>query len=796
MWIVLAATLFMGEIAVQAEPPQIQLKAGLVITKSVKIKPGIYGLPGRPADNSPAVIKIKGQGITVDFGGAILQGSPQSTDPDKRAGTAIRVEGSGITIRNAKVRGYKIGLIARNVPGLRLVDCDFSYNWKQHLMSTLEREDLSDWMSYHTNEKDEWLRYGCGIYLRGCDGFEVKGTRAVGGQNGLMLTECDNGKVWNCNFSFLSGCGIAMFRSSGNRIMHNKIDWCVRGYSHGVYNRGQDSAGIIIYEQSNKNLFAYNSVTHGGDGFFLWAGQTTMDSGKGGCNDNVLYGNDFSHSPANGIEATFSRNVFANNLLMECWHGIWGGFSWETQVVGNYFGLNGEAIAWEHGQDNEIVENYFSDNNADIALWQNPSIDPNWGYGKNRDCVSRDYEVSANWFVDTFGAVLRLRDTQRANIDDNHFSNANKVFELSGKLPGMTFRKNVVTAPNQDLTSYAVDTGGTKWGQVGFEAPRRLVDGNGTELGIGSMGREEYIQLFRNPWEPTTPSWNVRLAISRVRPWLQKPMQGGLNPYIRWGAIRGRRYILVDEWGPYDLKRPILWPRGEDKDGNLVYEVLGPKGIARPIVLQGVSVQGVSENGTVWNYRRGLLARTSVPGYVRLKLAPFGTANMEVQFEYVGEATTDVRGIVTPKGKPVRFGFHKFHAPFEWDVKWFQYDRIIQEPRSQYESFKALLENGTPVLTEKTKKLDFVDGYKGLRDYYATLAIGTVELPPGQYVLNVTSDDGVRVWVDGKNVIDNWTWHGPTLDTATIAGGKHTIRVEHFEIDGYSCLKVDVQPKR
>src|SRR5687768_18079716 len=32
--------------------------------------------------------------------------------------------------------------------------------------------------------------------------------------------------------------------------------------------RGQDSAGILCFEQSSDNLFAENSATHGGDGFF------------------------------------------------------------------------------------------------------------------------------------------------------------------------------------------------------------------------------------------------------------------------------------------------------------------------------------------------------------------------------------------------------------------------------------------------------------------------------------------------------------------------------------------------
>ena len=36
-----------------------------------------------------------------------------------------------------------------------------------------------------------------------------------------------------------------MWRSSATSFHRNAFDFCVRGYSHGVYNRGQDSAGIL-----------------------------------------------------------------------------------------------------------------------------------------------------------------------------------------------------------------------------------------------------------------------------------------------------------------------------------------------------------------------------------------------------------------------------------------------------------------------------------------------------------------------------------------------------------------------
>jgi nitrous oxidase accessory protein NosD len=88
-------------------------------------------------------------------------------------------------------------------------------------------------MSYHDNERDEWLRYGAAMYLSQCDRAEIDHNAAVQGQNGLMVTSSSGLKIWNNTFQFLSAIGIGLYRVTGSTIMHNKIDWCVRGYSHG-----------------------------------------------------------------------------------------------------------------------------------------------------------------------------------------------------------------------------------------------------------------------------------------------------------------------------------------------------------------------------------------------------------------------------------------------------------------------------------------------------------------------------------------------------------------------------------
>ncbi len=61
------------------------------------------------------------------------------------------------------------------------------------------------------------------------------------------------------------------------------------------------------------------------------------------------------------------------------------------------------------------------------------------------------------------------------------------------------------------------------------------------------------------------------------------------------------------------------------------------------------------------------------------------------------------------------------------------------------------------------------------------------------YTFFTTSDDGVRVWVDGVPVIDNWTNHAPVENSGVAsltAGKKHEIKVEYFERAGGSVAKL------
>jgi len=124
-----------------------------VITHSVIVKSKTYHLSGPP-------IIVRGDSITIDFRGATLQGTDPAAAPDAARDTAIVIEGgSKIVLANARVHGFKIAILARGTHGLELVHNDLSDNWKPRLFSLVEHESLVDWLSFHHNDNDEWLRF-------------------------------------------------------------------------------------------------------------------------------------------------------------------------------------------------------------------------------------------------------------------------------------------------------------------------------------------------------------------------------------------------------------------------------------------------------------------------------------------------------------------------------------------------------------------------------------------------------------------------------------------------------------
>ncbi|MBT9315667.1 DUF4347 domain-containing protein [Leptothoe spongobia] len=77
-------------------------------------------------------------------------------------------------------------------------------------------------------------------------------------------------------------------------------------------------------------------------------------------------------------------------------------------------------------------------------------------------------------------------------------------------------------------------------------------------------------------------------------------------------------------------------------------------------------------------------------------------------------------------------------------------------------------------------------------DTFSIRWTGEVEtLYSEEYVFQTTSDDGIRLWVNDQLLINNWTDHGPTVDTGSIvleAGQRYDIRVDYYENGGNATV--------
>jgi glucose/arabinose dehydrogenase len=79
-------------------------------------------------------------------------------------------------------------------------------------------------------------------------------------------------------------------------------------------------------------------------------------------------------------------------------------------------------------------------------------------------------------------------------------------------------------------------------------------------------------------------------------------------------------------------------------------------------------------------------------------------------------------------------------------------------------------------------------------DNFSARWVKTQSFAAGSYTFTATADDGVRVYLDGTLVIDQWKDQAPTTYTATrqVTAGNHELKVEYYENGGGAVARVNV----
>lgn len=104
---------------------------------------------------------------------------------------------------------------------------------------------------------------------------------------------------------------------------------------------------------------------------------------------------------------------------------------------------------------------------------------------------------------------------------------------------------------------------------------------------------------------------------------------------------------------------------------------------------------------------------------------------------------------------------------------------------------------GNPVTVVKEPGIDYNWGYgsplNGVSaDNFSVRWTGESQFDAGDYTFSATSDDGIRVWLDGNLIIDEWHEHSETTYNAKakLTAGTHTIQVAYFEATGEAIAKL------
>ncbi len=119
------------------------------------------------------------------------------------------------------------------------------------------------------------------------------------------------------------------------------------------------------------------------------------------------------------------------------------------------------------------------------------------------------------------------------------------------------------------------------------------------------------------------------------------------------------------------------------------------------------------------------------------------------------------------------------------------------------EYFKGKKLQGKPAFTRIDPKIDFdfddtPPGKPLGKDDFSIRWTGFLVSPgEGDWRLSLTSDDGVRFWLDGKLLVDSWTDRAAATDYVKVhfqEGKTYKIRIEYYENSGFASMKFGWAP--
>jgi parallel beta-helix repeat protein len=384
----------------------------------LRLSPGEHQAPA-PADRALFLIENR-RGVEIDLAGVHLLGAAPGSDPDRARGIALEIRGcEQVVVRGGRLSGYRIGVLVRDSREVRIEGLEVESGYAPRLASGPRRPEETDRLELALGSAEAWLEGGAAIAVVDSSAVRIRGARARRAQSGVLLLGSIDCEVSDGDFSYLSGWGIALWRSDGCRLARNRLDACLRGPLEGPHADGLGSAGLLLAGGSSRNQVVFNRALGGGAGAIAAAGAS------GGGEENHWYGNLLSATNGPGLALTGESRprVEANRVVGARGAGITLKGASGGLLLGNRIqGVRGAAVVLEDVRDGQIARNELLGADRGIELLARAGS-PAYGAARLAILENRFQDNVLDLVLDGVGPV---------EVADNQVAGSSGGLDLSG----------------------------------------------------------------------------------------------------------------------------------------------------------------------------------------------------------------------------------------------------------------------------------------------------------------------------------------------------------------------------
>lgn len=503
------------------------------------------------------------------------------------------------------------------------------------------------------------------------------------------------------------------------------------------YNSG---FGVALWK-SCRNIIAWNMIDFvnrpwGGG----WGGDSAALVTVNECHDNYLVGNSLTHSG----DGLFLTDITKSHIDRK------------SQTYTCEGSCNNNVIAYNDGSwsPHNAFEGTFSRGNI---YYRNIASDSDYGFwlGYSSDSALFENEISR---INREGIAIEQGSGTR--IDGNTFTQTQGAaiahWSAGGLIGTLRPSRDIIIRNNRIkdcAMAYRLDN-----------STDVLISGN-----IITKTTKHDFEPLEQPPSQELADFKASIKYEKLQQILKEKPRDFVMLRDRPGP-KGTMTLQAGEFSPLDQRgRLVAWHRKDEDTLEIVPLVPDKLTFTKP---DWISITRDAQSDS---YTVSMKPTTEVWGIV--------------------EYTIEIHDEATNKTQTISGTFKNI----QWDLRWHRWDLPVRLAYDDAAAWKKLF-NSEPIHRQTSHEVSstlWATGFpQGVpREYFAIVAETKVRLPGGRYRFSTISDDGIRVFLDGKEVISRWNHHGPTPDETevTITGDVHRIVIHYCQADGYLELAFDLQ---